>query len=151
MRGRGKLAVLIVLSVAHFFYEEANADEPINLNQSLFLTPQQRMELAVEAMRGSSEAATKIAVFFGFVALNPTEQHRWVIIAAENGDAVAQFNAYQDFMHYDTELDRERALFWLKKSAASGDKMAQDELKGLEGAQKTRPRKNAETRSRSDD
>ncbi|MDY1547706.1 hypothetical protein [Luteibacter sahnii] len=66
-------AVVVMLFTAHAVASQANEEEPINLNQSLFLTPQQRVTLAVEAMRGSSEAATKISMFYGFVALNPIE------------------------------------------------------------------------------
>lgn len=83
-------------------------------------------------MRGSPEAATKISVFYGFVLLNPIEERRWALIAAENGNPVAQYNVYEDFMNNDTALDRERALFWLRKSAAAGFKDAQEKLKRVE-------------------
>ncbi|MDF3983698.1 hypothetical protein P3W24_12245 [Luteibacter sp. PPL201] len=140
-------AVVVMLFTAHAVASQANGEEPINLNQSLFLTPQQRVTLAVEAMRGSSEAAAKISMFYGFVALNPIEQHRWAVIAAENGDPVDQFNAYQDFMNYGTELDKERALFWLRKSASAGDKVAQDELMNLEKKNKRSDKKDGKQTS----
>ncbi len=106
--------------------------QPVNLNQDLVLTQQQLLELSVEAMRGSSEAASKISIFYGFVLLNPMEERRWALIAAENGDPVAQYNVYEDFVSNDTALDRERALFWLKKSANAGYKDAQEKLKRVE-------------------
>ena len=114
---------------------QSASDQPINLNQDLVLSQQQRQTLAVEAMRGSAEAATKISLFYGFVLLNPIEERRWALIAAENGDPVAQYNVYEDFMNNDTDLDRERALFWLKKSADAGYKDAQEKLRRVEKEQ----------------
>lgn len=105
------------------------SEQPVNLNQDLALTKQQLQTLAVEAMSGSSKAASKISVFYGFVLLNPMEERRWALIAAENGDPVAQYNVYEDFVNNDTALDRERALFWLRKSANAGYKDAQEKLK----------------------
>jgi TPR repeat protein len=113
-------------------YAQNTPEQPVNLNQDLVLTQQQLRELAVEAMRGSSEAASKISIFYGFVLLNPIEERRWALIAAENGDPVAQYNVYEDFVNNDTALDRERALFWLKKSANAGYKDAQEKLKRVE-------------------
>ncbi len=108
------------------------SEQPVNLNQDLVLTKQQLQKLSVEAMRGSSQAASKISVFYGFVLLNPMEERRWALIAAENGDPVAQYNVYEDFVDNDTVLDRERALFWLRKSANAGYKDAQEKLKRVE-------------------
>lgn len=62
------------------------------------------------------------------MALNFAEQSRWTVIAAENGEPGAQYNAYVDFMNFDSSTNQIRALFWLRKSAAAGDKMARDEL-----------------------
>lgn len=108
------------------------SEQPVTLNQDLVLTKQQLQKLSVEAMRGSSEAASKISVFYGFVLLNQMEERRWALIAAENGDPVAQYNVYEDFVNNDTALDRERALFWLRKSANAGYKDAQEKLKRVE-------------------
>lgn len=125
-------SLLVLLLASHAVIAQKASEQPINLNQNLVLTPQERLTLAVEAMRGSSEAASKISVFYGFVLLNPIEERRWALIAAENGDPVAQYNVYEDFVNNDTALDRERALFWLRKSAAAGFKDAQEKLKRIE-------------------
>ncbi|SFW28227.1 sel1 repeat family protein [Luteibacter sp. UNCMF366Tsu5.1] len=128
-----KQSKTLLMSVLWLAVQTAHAqtapEQPVNLNQDLVLTQQQLQTLAVEAMRGSSEAASKISIFYGFVLLNPMEERRWALIAAENGDPVAQYNVYEDFMNNDTALDRERALFWLRKSANAGYKEAQEKLK----------------------
>ena len=126
------LSIYALWFVSHAAVAQAASDRPVNLNQDLVLTQQQRQTLAVEAMRGSAEAATRISVFYGLVLLNPMEERRWALIAAENGDPVAQFNVYEDYMNNDTALDRERALFWLKRSAAAGYKDAKEKLKRVE-------------------
>lgn len=74
------------------------SDEPINLNQSLVLTDKQRVTLEDQAARGSGDAALKVALFYGFVALNPVEERRWMQIAAENGNAASQYNLYHDLI-----------------------------------------------------
>jgi len=140
-----KQSKTLLMSVLWFAVQPAYAqtapEQPVNLNQDLVLTQQQLQTLAVEAMGGSSEAASKISVFYGFVVLNPMEKRRWALIAAENGDPVAQYNVYEDFMNNDTALDRERALFWLRKSASAGYKEAQEKLKrvGEDGKRASAP------------
>ena len=113
---------------------QTGTTQEVNLNQSLVLTAQQQQALAKEAMRGSGEAATRLFLFYGFVALNPTEEHRWVVIGAENGDPVAQYNLYKDLVSSDDDLEKQRAEYWLRKAAAAGDKDAKDELKDFERA-----------------
>jgi hypothetical protein len=128
------VAALVCLCASQAVKGQTDTKQEVNLNQSLVLTAQQQQTLVVEAMRGSSEAETKFFLFYGFVALNPTEEHRWVVVGAENGDPVAQYNLYKDLVNSDDDLDKRRAEFWLSKAAASGDKNAKDELKDLEKA-----------------
>lgn len=106
-------------------------DEPINLNRSLVLTERQRLVFEEQVMRGSAEAALKVALFYGFVALNPIEERRWTEISAENGDPVSQYNFYHDLIESDSTFDRARAIFWLRK-AASVDAEARKELDRIE-------------------
>lgn len=130
------LVLTFILLASQATFAQSAPEQPKNLNQDLVLTQQQLRKLAVEAMRGSSEAASKISVFYGFVTLNPMEERRWALIAAENGDPVAQYNVYEDFMNNDTALDRERALFWLRKSADAGYEDAKEKLKRVEQGEK---------------
>jgi TPR repeat protein len=129
------LSLLAFSFASQAIVAQTTSDQPVNLNQDLVLTQKERTTLAVEAMRGSAEAATRISLFYGFVLLNPVEERRWALVAAENGDSAAQYNVYEDFMNNDTALDRERALFWLKKSAAAGNKDAKEKLKNLDAHQ----------------
>ncbi|MGN6480310.1 hypothetical protein [Luteibacter sp.] len=131
----GAVATLAVLCASQAVMPQTGSGQEINLNQSLVLNTQQQQTLAVQAMRGSVEAATKLFLFYGFVALNPTEEHRWVVVGAENGDPVAQYNLYKDLVNSDDDLDKWRAEFWLRKSAAAGDSRAKSELENLEKVQ----------------
>ena len=132
MKQSKALLMSVLWFTSHSAYAQNASEQPVNLNQDLVLTEPQLRSLAVEAMRGSSEATSKISLFYGFVLLNPVEERRWALIAAENGDPVAQYNVYEDFVNNDTALDRERALFWLRKSANAGYKDAQEKLKRVE-------------------
>jgi TPR repeat protein len=135
MKKYGAVAMLVFLCATQAAMAQTGSRQEINLNQSLVLNAKQQQALAVEAMRGSTEAATKLFLFYGFVALNPTEEHRWVVVGAENGDPVAQYNLYKDLINSDDDLDKLRAEFWLKKAAAAGDSRAKSELQDLEKVQ----------------
>jgi len=132
MKGYVAVVTLACLGASKAVTAQADTTQEVNLNQSLVLTAQQQQTLAMEAMRGSGEAATKLFLFYGFVALNPTEEHRWVVIGAQNGDPVAQYNLYKDLIRSDDDLEKQRAEFWLRKAAAAGDKDAKDELEDFE-------------------
>ncbi|MGO1068700.1 hypothetical protein [Lysobacter sp. CA199] len=59
--------------------------------------------------------------------------HRyWTQIAAENGDALCQYNLALILLGKKRQHDRVRAVFWLKKSAQSGFALAKDVLEQLE-------------------
>jgi len=104
-------------------------EKPIRLSADLDLTASQQKQLETEALKGSSEAARKLATFHFIVRGDRDTTLRWYTIGAENGDASCQFSLY-DLLESDpnTEL---RAHFWLQKSADAGFPYAKDELKRL--------------------
>lgn len=135
---RKLLSLTLTGALACLLAPEASraVDEPVNLNQSLVLTDTQRKTFEDEAAKGSGEAALKLAQFYGFVLLNPVEDQRWTQIGAENGSAACQYNLYHVLAESDSDFDRRRALFWLRKAAAvdASAKKELDEIEHRKGA-----------------
>ena len=78
-------------------------------------------EMRLKAVKGDPEAAFRLSLHYSSGDSASTEDARfWRQIAAENGHAVAQYNIW--FLDHESldVLLRERAFFWLRKSAASG-------------------------------
>lgn len=75
-----------------------------------------------KALGGDSSAAKSCAIDH----LNGDQAQfvYWTQIAAENGDAVSQYNLAIILLNTKKQQDRLRAIFWLKKSADSGYALA---------------------------
>jgi hypothetical protein len=74
-----------------------------------------------EALSGSASAAEELAY-----RSKDDEGARlyWISVGAENGSPSAQFNYWRRLKDHENPLLRERAAYWLKLSAASGDETA---------------------------
>ncbi|WP_426285029.1 hypothetical protein [Luteibacter sp. E-22] len=104
-------------------------EKPIRLSADLDLTASQQKQLETEALKGSPEAARKLATFHFIVRGDRDATLRWYTIGAENGDASCQFSLY-DLLESDPNTAL-RAHFWLQKSADAGFPYAKNELKRL--------------------
>lgn len=88
-------------------------------------------ELKKRALGGDVESAKRLSTLYQYV--NPSEVRYWDQIAAENGDPIAQRSlAISMLVYSDDRLDHIRGLFWLKKSASSGNKQAIEDLSRYE-------------------
>lgn len=99
-----------VLPIAEFEYERAHhvdAKEVSSLKQ--------------EAMKGSPEAAKKLADFFG-VQQDWQNQAYWLSIAVENGDEEQRFNLARAYTRENDEYGEYRARYWYKKIISDGPK-----------------------------
>ena len=85
----------------------------------LVLSPGEVVALSDEAWSGSGEAALKLFLYYGSVRLDFDKADYWTIIAAENGNAVGQYNAWVQLSDERSSAeDQKRAIFWLRKAAA---------------------------------
>ncbi|MBT2117484.1 hypothetical protein KK141_03235 [Dyella sp. LX-66] len=131
------IALLFALSVG--FSAFAQSQSPKSLDQiisgvgDLTLRPDEVIRLSDEGWNGSGEAALRLSLYYGSVRLDFDRAEYWTIIAAENGNAVAQYNAWVQLSddRSSSADDKKRAVFWLRKSAAQNDPDAIRELKKL--------------------
>jgi TPR repeat protein len=85
---------------------------------SYSLSKEEVARYSKEAMEGSPEAALKLANFYWMRGRPDFAKTKyWALIGAENGNAEAQFRAFQRLRTSTDRLDHRRALFWLKKAA----------------------------------
>jgi TPR repeat protein len=124
------LAVLLASS-----YVPAKAENggqsPVRLSADLDLTPTQQSELAKEAIKGSPEAALKLANFHFIVRGDRDATLKWYTIGAENGDAGCAYGLFNLLHTSENKEEQDRALFWLHKAADGGLDYAKDELRAL--------------------
>lgn len=105
------------------------ADQPIAVDEG-FALPAAAMDcLRAAAVSGHPEAAFRLALHYSSGSnASPGDSRYWLLIAAENGHAVAPYNIW--FADHES-LDgvaRARALFWLEKSAERGVARAKEKL-----------------------
>jgi len=75
-------------------------------------------------------------VYYANVKVDFDGSSYWTLIAGENGNAVAQYNAWAELSDSRSSADdKRRAVFWLRKSAVQGDSDAIRELRELERSQ----------------
>jgi len=101
-------------------------------NASLMLTDKEISVYKNRALDGSAMAATKLANYYQGIALDNDKALYWLQIAAENGDIQAMHSYWVIASQSDDQDDHRRGLFWLKKAAASKDKLSQEELKSIQ-------------------
>jgi TPR repeat protein len=90
--------------------------------------PSPPRHLIDSALAGSPASASKLAQYY-------KDDERvisyWRQIAAENGDPIQQYNLWFDLKQKSDLLSQKRALYWLRRSAAAGDKTAAEALARL--------------------
>lgn len=102
--------------------------------KSYHLSSQQIKAYSIKAMKGSGEAAMRLSDNFFYDRYDsrgmPLYEKAlpWALIAAENGNAAAQFRVYQIMRVSKDELKQIRALFWLRRAAEMGYSEAEANL-----------------------
>lgn len=123
--------LLVTTMLAPWLGASAQTEPPQRLGTGLELTSEQQASLALDAVRGSPEAARKLATYHFIVRGDRDLALKWYTVGAENGDAACAFGLYNLLNGSVEEQQRLRAMFWLKKAADDGLGYAKDELKAL--------------------
>ena len=98
-------------------------------------TPEERVELEKEALRGSTEAAERLATS-AFFSNDIDQANYWLTIGAENGDPHAMYLLWSTRqMVVNPKLSKERGMYWLKRAADLGNKYAIQELRMIDAQQ----------------
>lgn len=98
----------VVRPIAEFEYERSHHVDAKEVPQ-----------LKQDAMKGSSEAAKKLAYFFG-VQADWQNRAYWLSIAVENGAQDQRLDLARAYTNEGTDYGKERARFWYKKIIADG-------------------------------
>jgi TPR repeat protein len=85
------------------------------------------------ALAGSAHAATQLIEYYKD---DERALSYWRQIAAENGDPIQQYNLWFDLSQRPDALSQKRAVFWLRRSAAAGDKVAAERLAEITAAKR---------------
>ena len=88
-------------------------------NDELLLPEREIPRLKEEALRGSADAARKLALHF-YAGLDRQDGMYWSAIGAENGDGVSAWNLALRLEESRDHLDRVRARFWFEKVRREG-------------------------------
>ncbi|WP_155844836.1 hypothetical protein [Arenimonas oryziterrae] len=70
------------------------------------------------ALSGDKDAAFDLAR--EAMNVSPPLSRCWLVVASENGHAIAQYNLWATLRHSSDSRDMSRAVFWLDKSADQG-------------------------------
>lgn len=122
------LTLAILYGIGIYLHEDGT---PVMGNADYFLKQDDIPMLEKNAKNGDIKAARRLALYYGFVALDSRKEAEWLTYAATRGDIWAQYNLGMLYC-YDSEVaDVEKGKFWLEKAADAGDEKAKDELKAL--------------------
>jgi TPR repeat protein len=130
------LLLLFFLGTMSPSFAVRGGSAPVRLSADLDLTSGQQVSLATDAIKGSAEAARKLATYHFIVRGDRTAALKWYTVGAENGDPACAYGLYNLLNGSNDKDEQLRAMFWLRKSADGGLSYARDELKALEKTQK---------------
>lgn len=125
------LLLLFGTSMPGYVSAISAGEAPQRLATDLELTPAQQSSLAFDAVRGSPQAARKLATYHFIVRGDRDLALKWYTVGAENGDAACAFGLYNVLNGSADDQQRLRAMFWLHKAADGGLRYAQDELRSI--------------------
>lgn len=130
------IAILFALLIGFSAFAQSqsskSSDRIVSAVSSLTLRPDEVVKLSDEGWNGSGEAALRLSLYYGSVKLDLDKSVYWTTIAAENGNAVAQYNLWVQLSESSNADDKKRAVFWLRQSAKQGDPDAKLELQKIE-------------------
>lgn len=82
-----------------------------------------------KGLKGDPEAAFRLYLYYERYKKDFNESSFWLMIAAENGNSVGEYNYWFNLIRDTDTRNRLRAIFWLKQAAKHGNKMALSLLK----------------------
>lgn len=111
-------------------------EQPIMGNQKYVLDPPEIPRLQEEALKGSGDAAVRLAMFYNLVALDLNEGFYWMTIAAENGSGMGMYSLGQFLRARGDTQSKVRARYWFERVVKEGPpplaKQAEQRLQDLE-------------------
>jgi TPR repeat protein len=117
----------------HYDKEGNIIDEKFNLmGEGYNLSDTEVKALQDKALNGDPKAAFRLSLFYDIYRRDYKEGDFWTMIAAENGDPSGEYNFGFKLKDDPDPKNRQRAIFWLKRAAKHGVKLAVSLLKELQ-------------------
>lgn len=82
-----------------------------------------------KALAGDKKSARDLSLIYAKIDFDSMQY--WNLIGAENGDATSQYNYAFWLLEKGSPQEKRRAMFWLRKAAASNDEDAKDLIRRL--------------------
>jgi len=107
----------------------------IHIGSSYNLSEDEIKTLQDRALRGAPEPAFRLYQFFELYKKDYKESLFWVMVSAENGHPGGEYTLGFKLKDDPDHRNRQRAIFWLKRAAEHGEKLAVSLLKELQEEQ----------------
>lgn len=109
-------------------------------SNDFYLSDEEKKIITTKANRGDSEAAFRLAMYYGFYEFRNDQYLDWLNIAAKNGHTTAQYNLAYELERSHEEEKKRQAISWYNKLAQSGDLRSQIALAEIYEAGKLVPK-----------
>src|SRR5438552_2494327 len=127
------VATLLLLGGTNMHLNAGEEPKAVMGNEAFNFTTHQLKELEDKGLHGDGDAALKVAIYYSMIRLDFAEDQKWERIAANNGNAIAQYNLY--FFLKDDPSTYKEAIHWLKKAASQGDEVAVKKLAEIQSSE----------------
>jgi TPR repeat protein len=116
----------IIFNIGSNIMGQPEKEKPLTSGSVYGLSSTDIKYFSIEAMRGNSEVALKLAQYYRYSINDEKEAYKWELIGAENGNIISQHNtAYDLLYHNKNDL---RGIYWLRIAAENGDQAARNRL-----------------------
>ena len=89
---------------------------PPSMNDSANIPPSLLSSYKKNALDGDADTAFRVADYYSLIVNSPSEYRYWLVIAAENGNLIAEYNLGKQLLQSTEWRSRQRGAFWLRKS-----------------------------------
>lgn len=132
--------LVVIMTPVIFFHSEKvinamdtdkSKGKPVIMMGSDALSDTEISQLERQALKGSAETAFRLYKYYEHSHINFSESLYWARIAAENGHPNGQYALGFRLRNDPDPRNRQRARFWLERSAANGVSLAVELLKEI--------------------
>jgi TPR repeat protein len=125
------MVLIVGLVILSFDRQGITEEKLFRQGKTYYLSDAEIKKLQGKALSGAPEAAWRLSLFYDLYQHDYKEGRFWERIAAENGDPSGEYSLGLRLKEDRDPRNQERAIFWLKRASAKGEKLAEKELKRL--------------------
>jgi TPR repeat protein len=122
---------ILLISGALLFVGCATEGVPVCGNADLVIPSSELPAVKAKALNGDSTAALQLEQYYDFVVLDYKEGRKWLRLAAEQGNSVAQYDLGLMYMNNDAVPNLGKAKYWFRLAERNGSIEAKEALRKL--------------------